>query len=393
MNPCQYRGRLIGERCYCRHPERPDVVWQSECNGCRFSDPIPASGLLPVCPSRLAPIGQIVSGCPHTNGRPIFGCEHHGQCVLSRLDREDAPGVKCCETCDGATVSADDLAIVTCHFNPLRYALPVRNYWEWRHSLGPLARNLFTIELSFDGHFGIPDSIRRSGGPQHLLWQKEALINEAVRQLPERFKYVAWVDHDLVFSDHSWAERAVQLLGTDCDVIQLFELIDYTHADGSHERTRTGAVRVHHESEGLDGSPGGAWAARRDFFQSIGGLVSQNIVGSGDQVACDAFLGRETDYWRRNCERMKALDREWSANVRRHLTRGVGYLPEKIKHLYHGTRDNRQYVERLEILDRHDFDPKQDVRIDEAGLLSWNSDKPGLHREILEYFQNRQEDS
>lgn len=76
------------------------MVEHWECQGCPFADVATTSEWFPQCPQRRDQVDTINSGCPRTNGRPIFGCTVHGQCVLTQRDREDAPGTRCCATCE-----------------------------------------------------------------------------------------------------------------------------------------------------------------------------------------------------------------------------------------------------------------------------------------------------
>jgi hypothetical protein len=66
-------------------------------------------------------------------------------------------------------------------------------------------------------------------------------------------------------------------------------------------------------------------------------------------------------------------------------------------HLYLGSRENRQYVERYRIFHDHAYDPIHDVGIDpETGLLQWSlvarERKPEMVRRVAEYFEQRCED-
>src|SRR5437867_4278139 len=45
-----------------------------------------------------------------------------------------------------------------------------------------------------------------------ILWQKERLLNLALRTLPPSCKKVAWIDCDVVFQADDWAERTSRLL-------------------------------------------------------------------------------------------------------------------------------------------------------------------------------------
>ena len=291
------------------------------------------------------------------------------------------------------TVEADSLAVVTTHFNPQRYCLPLRNYWEWRHSLGEMQRHLFTMELSFDGHFSIHDSIKINGGPENILWQKEALINECVKRLPDRYRFVAWVDHDLISDNPEWAVATQEQLQSGVEVTQLFESVDDFNADGSFRRNLPGAAwKAIHGSDKY-GRPGAAWAARRDFLNAIGGLVDNNIVGGGDAIACDAWCGKSGSYYFSvNPPRLAEDNRRWHENVNRVQVAPVSYVTGKMKHLFHGTVENRQYKDRVSILTDTDFNPHSDIRKNADGIWEWCSDKPDLHCRVADYFASRRED-
>lgn len=48
-------------------------------------------------------------------------------------------------------------------------------------------------------------------------------------------------------------------------------------------------------------------------------------------------------------------------------------VPGDVVHLYHGSRQNRQYVERYRILHENAYDPVRDVEIDpQTRLLRWS---------------------
>jgi hypothetical protein len=53
---------------------------------------------------------------------------------------------------------------------------------------------------------------------------------------------------------------------------------------------------------------------------------------------------------------------------------------------------DRASVQRHGILTRFEFDPSQDVVIDDSGCWRWNTDKPQMHARVREYFASRQED-
>lgn len=402
---CNYAGNQLTRKRFCRQSDRPQLVDFETCNGCIHADPVPSEQLAPACRHRGEQRESIVScNCPRSFQKGVFDCALHGRCVVSRHNRESVKGVKCCETCkdqnrDPATqepASLEQLAIIAVHFNPQRYCLPIRNYWEWRHHLGPLQANLTTVELSFDGSFCIPDAHHIDGKPNQVCWQKEAMINYAIRELlPDGCQYVAWIDHDLIFENQQWAEQTVRALRDRHDVVQLFDSWAHYDANGEFEHVRNSwAARHlgnHHEHDGPL-APGGAWAARRDYLERIGGILANNVVGGGDQGACDAWTTYHSNYLSSYSEGLHRNNEEWQRKAREAMHKPCGWIPGTVRHLYHGDRRNRLYTERHAILREHNFDPETDVRIGENGILEWCSDKPEMHRQLAEYFALRKED-
>lgn len=290
----------------------------------------------------------------------------------------------------------DHFAIIACHFNPAGFRNPICNYWRFREALGDqLAQQLITVELSFNGRFTIPDAIQLQGGSENLMWQKEALLNLALRRLPERVRYVAWIDTDVVFHNSEWATTAVSMLADRNVVVQLFDHVAYMRRDGRDGHCAPGVVwqRTHAPERKHPGQPGMAWAARRDYLDSIGGLLATHVLGGGDRAAADAWLKHRSYYWNLNSPELIAQSRTWADLAGIALAgRQVGYVPGRLTHLYHGSLDRRLYRERTEILTRHRFDPVTDVRLNSDGIWEWAADKPELHHEVAEYFIARRED-
>lgn len=91
---------------------------------------------------------------------------------------------------------------------------------------------LTTVELSFNGRFEIPGSIRLLGDPAtQTLWQKERLLNLAIESLPPEADKVAWIDADLLFLNPHRAAETERVL-EEVAVCQLFERAHETNAAG-----------------------------------------------------------------------------------------------------------------------------------------------------------------
>jgi hypothetical protein len=95
---------------------------------------------------------------------------------------------------------------VTSYFNPVGYRRRRENYRTFRERL---AAPLATVELSFNGRFELEPQdaeilIQIRG--RDVMWQKERLLNVAVKALPACCTQVAILDCDVVFLRPDWME-------------------------------------------------------------------------------------------------------------------------------------------------------------------------------------------
>ena len=110
---------------------------------------------------------------------------------------------------------------ITSYYNPVRYKRRLANYRAFRENL---AVPLVTVELSFDGRFELTEGdadilIQISGGA--VLWQKERLLNVALKSVPSNVSNIAWLDCDVIFERSDWVDAANEQLNK-YNVIQLF---------------------------------------------------------------------------------------------------------------------------------------------------------------------------
>ncbi len=290
------------------------------------------------------------------------------------------------------------LAVLACYFNPCGYEAPKRNFLRFAAALRERRIPLHAIELAFgDEPFFLEpgDGIARVRGAD-VLWQKERMLNRLLESVPPEFDKVAWVDADLIFTNPHWADDASRLLER-YPVVQLFEQAVPLTREGHHGDVRNGvAFAVAHglkDARHLGIShPGFAWAARRELIARHG-LLDTNIVGGSDSMMVYAMFGWSyIDYLNRYGAGMRESFLAWAGPFWEEVRGRVGYVPGQVLHMWHGSRADRKYDERVDWLGRHDFDPMTDIAPDGNGLWRWASEKPGMHDRIRRYFFERRED-
>jgi hypothetical protein len=247
-----------------------------------------------------------------------------------------------------------------------------------------------------------------------ILWHKENLINIAIERLPKDWKYVAWVDADVYFTNQQWPTDTIQQLQS-YDVVQLFthsiDLGPIGQPIGTHEgfgRTYhhylSGTVpRVqdpyampfHHP--GKNWHPGFGWAMTRQFYERIGGLMERAIVGSADYHMACAFIGEAKEAFKLETIHKTEANHyhdyvlDWEAHFRDKPV-NVGYVRGTVMHYWHGAKQDRGYLDRRQILSKHDFHPILDLNKRSDGLLEFAGNKPEFEKDMRNYFFSRKED-
>jgi hypothetical protein len=118
------------------------------------------------------------------------------------------------------------------------------------------------------------------------------------------------------------------------------------------------------------------------------------ILGAGDHHMAWAWAGKVENaaHGKMNAEYFKAV-KIWELRCKQYIKGDIGYVDGLIVHFWHGAKKNRRYVERWDILLKHDFNPYIDLKYDWQGVLQLTERSPGLRKDISEYFAQRDEDS
>ena len=307
-------------------------------------------------------------------------------------------------------MAKQQLWAITCFFNPLGCESRLRNYRIFRENL---SLPLVAVEWSHEGRFQLRPSeadILVQIGSGDLLWQKERLLNIALRSVPRDCPLVAWLDSDIVFEDCNWTDRTVDLLRKFM-IIEPFSLVYEVPRDGmlgdAASRQDQGYALLYALAgriappEVLRGdirvkdrmSSGLAWAARREILDQYG-FYDACVLGGGNRAIACAMLGRFDDAieylqmgpsWARHY-------RNWAQPYFEVLHGSVGFAEGGLFHLWHGELKNRRYAERHTFLASCGFDPEKDLWIDDQGTWRWNGLKSEAEQYVRGYFQARRED-
>lgn len=291
--------------------------------------------------------------------------------------------------------------------NPQRYQSRYRLAREWINQMRQTSNvALYLVEAAYgDRKHELTDPDNDNELQVRVFseeWIKESMINLAARSLlPPNWKYIAWVDCDVFFRRPDWALETIHQL-QHYKIVQPWE--DCSDL-GPH-----GNILHHHKSIGslvakgirrqrlplepyAFGHPGYAWACTRFFWENTQGLMDFAILGSGDHHMATAMINDVfTSVHAGMTSGFKEKCVDWQYRATRITQSKIGYVPGVIEHGFHGSKKNRFYRERWQILIDHKYDPKIDLYYDHQGLVSLYR-RPDLQHAIHEYNRSRQEDS
>jgi hypothetical protein len=261
---------------------------------------------------------------------------------------------------------------------------------------------LYIVELAYGSQ---PFAITSATNPHHLqirtehaIWHKENMINLGVRQLlPSTWKAFAWIDSDVDFDNNDWALDTLKILNGARDIVQLF-----SHAIDMNQEEETMNVYNSFSYQFCHGypyshkfpnywHPGYAWACTRKAYEKMGGLFELGILGASDHIMSFCLMNKGGQSINdKYSEDFKSEISQFQKRVKRLR---LGYVPGVIRHFFHGSKANRKYIERNEILLRYNYSPSLHLTKTPQGLLIPSPHFPhAFKNEILEYFQQRNED-
>lgn len=236
------------------------------------------------------------------------------------------------------------------------------------------------------------------GGSNQEIWIKEALIKIGVRSLPHDWKYLAWIDADVAFEHRAWASETVHMLqmyrvgqpwshsvdlGPDRSILTnewghdvdrsfcaawMAGDVDIPHDGyGPNQNAVSRALLVNRGRKDWRQHYGYAWAMRREAWDGIGGLPDWLVTGSADYHSALAFAGKlkSEAYLSPGCARKFA---EFQRKVDYHIRQDIGCVPGMLIHGFHGSKKNRNYLSRSDILKESAFCPDADLTYDHQGI-------------------------
>lgn len=298
----------------------------------------------------------------------------------------------------------NSLAVTCCYFNPCGYKKKHSNFIKFYKSLSKQVSRIQVVELVYGkSQPELPKEVNamivRSEG---VLWHKENLLNLGIDiLLCEGYKYIAWLDADVLFLDPSWAFDASICL-ENYNLCQLFASSEsFNH--GGEKFYRSGCVRYWLESGNIlpieeSYSMGYGWAARSDVLSECG-LYENSIMGGGDSLMWLASFSESHNIHKlmqnHPIYKFDLLEYyldfiKWSEVWGKLISSNISCTFNPIISLSHGNFKNRRYAERYKPLLELNYNPTLDLYHNDLGVLQSQNRK--MYETTLSYLHSRNED-
>ena len=303
----------------------------------------------------------------------------------------------------GKPMRADLLDVITVVANPMGWKSRLRLYDDFEQHMLASGVRLTTVECAYgDRPFELAGrtQVNHIGvRARTLVWAKENLINLGISRLRDDWRYVAWIDADVLFRRTDWASATVDAL-QQYDLVQPWSDCYDLGPRGEHLQAHRAFCRQWIDRQPIGpgpyvfAHPGYAWAATRPALNYLGGLIETASLGAADHHMALALVGQVQASLPAGITEAYANPlREWQARAERFIAGNIGCIAGTLEHFWHGAKEKRQYVDRWQILVRHQFDPALDLKRNVSGVLELAGNKPGLRRDIEYYLRSRDEDS
>jgi len=304
-----------------------------------------------------------------------------------------------------------EAVVIACYFNPQGNPYRLFAFNKFYDSIKHLNHRIIECVIG-DAEAELPQTefITRIHTP-NLLWHKESLLNKIISELPKKYKYVFWLDTDVIFTNKNWLVEGVESLQTN-NILQPFEYCVHLDQDQTKpsfntrlERERVGDPKTrhpkmwrsfcanHNTSAELScdvnydkhGHVGFAWGARREILD-IMPLYDKALIGGADHIIAHAAAGQigHSCITKSFTDDIDAVN-EWSKLFYSVANGKIGYVKGDLYHIWHGALEKRQYLKRIQ-----DFTStaKNITERDENGLhVTVNGDD----EYVKQYFDHRED--
>lgn len=296
----------------------------------------------------------------------------------------------------GCNISKD-VAVGFVLFNPNKSKRIIMNYLYTKNIMEKEGIPTFTLELVIgdnDPEITEDKNVFHVYG-NSVMFHKERLCRILETKIPTTYTKLLFCDADVIFKEENWYSNLSKLLDKNDIVHPFSEAIwkDLTYTQDLVKR-KSSVLDATPSGSIWDPSyhPGFAWGFRRDWYNSVG-FFDWAITGSGDTLSCAAWMRKEfspksSSYPRKA---MKGKYELYKTLVNSNSPR-ITCMKGLVEHLWHGSRENRKYAVRHNILNEvEDIDDL--LILNKDGVFEFRNEVRDIWNiPFKKYFEDRNDD-
>jgi GT2 family glycosyltransferase len=252
----------------------------------------------------------------------------------------------------------------------------------WLELLGPNQESQLTTDVVNTPNF--KHIVLREQPQNSRLFQKEAMWNIAVANLPDNIKFLFFLDSDIYCDKNNWFAKIRELLDFDNNFIVQpgTEVVTLKVGNDEPEITKIQMTFVGHENmrpakQPYNFNPGLAVCLTRNMFEKVGGFNPYGFMYGGDTIFLIETC-RESHAYYKNLISQSSMRHILRKDIlgRKDFKASWKMINNHITHVWHGDESNRTYWAWEHFLTAIDFDARQMLYIDPQGLLAWKTEHP-----------------
>lgn len=288
------------------------------------------------------------------------------------------------------------LAVVVAFFNPFDNDLTRKNLITTVKSLYQAWPDIFVVEVKYKHHNKKGNAKYTPKEVKHIyleaesvFFHKERMNNIVCRELAEDYEVVAAFDADILFPDRFWPQRIITTL-EEFDLAQCFMESASVFKDDRGDKIRDivnkSCMYMFLKQGLLSGSPGGAWAGRKKFWDI--GQFDSYVLGSNDSILFDGITGRARGQvpvqYKKVPTSRPMHDRIIEYTDRMEVIKPI-FVRQNVEFQFHTTLTAKRYGARHTIM--VDFNPDKELEVNKDGLYEWKNPNSNRARLMTEYFE------
>lgn len=308
----------------------------------------------------------------------------------------------------------DEAIIISCFFNPQNSPYRIKAFNIWYDSIKHMNHKIIECVIGDSKpQLKENENIERIY-TESLLWHKETLLNKIISELPKKYKYIFWIDADVIFTNKNWLVDSVREFEKGANILQPFDWCVHLDKDQLKPEFDLEFAKAMYDegilvkksrriwrsfmsncvinkqyacSENYDthGHVGFAWAARREVLDSVP-LYDKALIGGGDHIIAHA-AARQIGH---KCITKSFTDDiddvlDWSKKFDVVVKGKVAYAKGDLFHIWHGDIDKRDYFNRIV-----NFTSKaKEITLKDKNGMYVTKDKDSINY-MKKYFQQRE---